>query len=87
MNKLTALFGLGILLSAIPAFAQVSEEEVQALRAQIELLTRRLDQLEQQNAQPAPAASNETTARVDAMDAELDAVQEQVAAMSWAERL
>jgi hypothetical protein len=93
MNKLTVLFGLAILLSSNPATAQVSEEEVQALRAQIEMLTKRLDQLEQENVQAAPAAapapsdSADTVARVDAMDAELDAVQEQVAAMSWAEKI
>ena len=42
MNKLTVLLGLGILLSSNPAIAQVSEEEMQALRAQIEMLTKPL---------------------------------------------
>lgn len=56
MKKLAALIGLGVLLSSPAAPAQVSEEEIQALRAQIETLTRRLDELERQNRQPAPSA-------------------------------
>jgi hypothetical protein len=49
MKKLTALLGLSILLCSSQALAQVSENEIKALRAQIEMLTQRLDQLEQQN--------------------------------------
>jgi hypothetical protein len=49
MKKLTALLGLSILLFSSQALAQVSEDEIEALRAQIEMLTQRLDQLEQQN--------------------------------------
>jgi hypothetical protein len=49
MKKLTALLGLSILLFSSQALAQVSEDEIKALRAQIELLTQRLDQLEGQN--------------------------------------
>ena len=56
MKKLAALIGLGVLLSSPAAPAQVSEEEIQALRTQIETLTRRLDELERQNRQPAPSA-------------------------------
>jgi hypothetical protein len=56
MKKLTVLLGLGILLFSHTALAQVSEEEIQALRAQIEMLTRRLDELEKQNLQAAPSA-------------------------------
>jgi hypothetical protein len=62
MKKLAALIGLGVLLSSPAAAAQVSEEEIQALRAQIETLTRRLDELERQNRQPAPSAGQAPTA-------------------------
>ena len=92
MKKLTVLVGLSILLCSTAVSAQVSEEEVQALRAQIEMLTKRLDELEkqsQQSAAPAPAVatSEETVAKVEEMDQQLEEVQQQVAAMSWAERL
>jgi hypothetical protein len=90
MKKLPVLVGLSILLCSTAVSAQVSEEEVQALRAQIEMLTKRLDELEKQNQQaaaPAAAASEETVAKVEEMDQELEEVQQQVAAMSWAERL
>jgi hypothetical protein len=92
MKKLTVLLGLSILLCSTAVSAQVSEEEVQALRAQIEMLTKRLDELEkqsQQSAAPAPAVatSEETVAKVEEMDQQLEEVQQQVAAMSWAERL
>jgi hypothetical protein len=36
MKKLAALLGLGVLLTSPTAPAQVSEEEINALRAQIE---------------------------------------------------
>lgn len=90
MKKLTVLLGLSFLLCSTAATAQVSEEEVQALRDQIKMLTKRLDQLEQQSQQtpaPAPAATEDTVAKVEEMDQELEEVQQQVAAMSWAERL
>ena len=92
MRKLTVLLGLSMLLCSTAVTAQVSEEEVQALRDQIELLTKRLDELEKQSqatapATPAPAASEETAAKVAEMDQELEEVQQSVAAMSWAEKL
>ena len=97
MRKLTILLGLSMLLCSTAATAQVSEEEVQALRDQIELLTKRLDELEKQSQQaapavpvaaaPAPAVSEETVAKVEEMDQELEEVQQSVAAMSWAEKL
>lgn len=49
MKKLTIMLGLSALLLSSQALAQVSENEIQTLRAQIELLTQRLDQLERQN--------------------------------------
>ncbi len=90
MNKLTVLIGLSVLLCSTAVSAQVSEEEVQALRAQIEMLTKRLDQLESQNKQTVEAStesSDETVAKVQEMDQELEDVQQSVAAMSWAERI
>ena len=96
MKKLTVLLGLSILLYSTAVTAQVSEEEVQALRDQIEMLTKRLDQLEKQSQQqaaqpvaaaPAPAATEETVAKVEELDQDMGEVKQQVAAMSWAERL
>lgn len=95
MKMLTVLLGLSVLLYSSATTAQVSEEEVQALRAQIELLTKRLDQLEMQNQQaaapagaaPATEATAETVARVDELDQQIVQVQDQVATMSWAERI
>jgi hypothetical protein len=103
MKKLTALFGLGILLFSSQALAQVSEDEIQALRAQIELLTKRLDDLEQQNqsmsrslqeAQAAATAPANGPSEGDAGTLEekidravADQVEERMAAVSWAERM
>jgi hypothetical protein len=51
MTKLRILLGVSILLCGTTAFAQVSDDEIGALRAQIEMLSKRLDDLEQQNAE------------------------------------
>jgi cell division protein FtsB len=93
MKKLTVLLGLSILLCSTATYAQVSEEEVQALRAQIEMLTKRLDQLEAQSQQEQAEvaqtveASQAATAKVDEVDERVAGVEEQVAGMSWAERM
>jgi len=103
MKKLTALLGLGILLFSSQALAQVSEDEIQALRAQIELLTERLDDLERQNqsmsrslqeAQAATAAPHDAPPEGSAGTLEekidravADQVEERMAAVSWAERM
>jgi hypothetical protein len=92
MRKLAILLVLNVIFLGTNAHAQVSEEEMQALRAQIEMLTKRLDELEQKNAQaapaaPAPATSPETVAKVEEMDQDLEDVKQSVAAMSWAEKL
>lgn len=90
MKKVAALLVLSTVLCSTGANAQVSEEEVQALRAQIEMLTKRLDQLESQNKQTVQAtteSNEETVAKVQEMDQELEGVQQSVAAMSWAERI
>jgi len=101
MKKQTVLLALGLVLSTTPALAQVSDTEIQALRQQIEALTRRLDQLEQQNtelsealrkggeqaaAQPAVAQSE---ADIDEKinQAVAESVDKKMAASSWAERL
>jgi hypothetical protein len=57
MKRHLALFLLGLIVTAPDVGAAVSDEEVQALREQIRLLSERLDQLEQANAtsQAAPA--------------------------------
>jgi len=49
MKKLTVLLGLCLIVFSTAAFSQVSEDEIQLLRQQIEMLTNRLDQLEKQN--------------------------------------
>lgn len=100
MRQLIALFGLGIFLFSQAALAQVSEEEIQALRVQIETLTKRLDELERQNREASPpspqAEAVVATGSTDALAASIDqridrAVTEQVdektAALSWAERM
>ena len=90
MRKMTVLLGLTFLLCSTAASAQVSEEEVQALRDQIEMLTKRLDEIERQNQQTQQAATQaaETAvAKAEAAEEQVATVQDQVAAMSWAERI
>jgi hypothetical protein len=100
MNKLTLLIGLGALLAGPPASAEVSETEIQVLRAQVEALTRRLDELERQNltmAQSLQQAERATPAASaaplpEAVDQRIvEVVTEQMdsslAAVSWTERL
>lgn len=96
MKKTILTLGLALLLSAPNAFAQVSDEEIRALRAQVEMLTRRLDQLEQQNAELTRSlqqAHDTPVAQVDeSLDEKIDSavaaqVDERMAAVSWAERI
>ena len=102
MTRLTILLGLGVLVFSSPAIAQVNEGEIQALRAQIELLNRRLDQLEQQNQEMSrslqEARAGEFTGSQAAagdqavLDEKIDQavaaqVDERMAAVSWAERI
>jgi hypothetical protein len=49
MRAAAAPLALALFATAIPAAAQVSDDEIQAMRSQIEMLTRRLDELEKQN--------------------------------------
>jgi len=95
MKKLSVLLGLSILLFSTAAFAQVSEEEIKLLRDQIEMLTKRLDQLESQNKEMSAAleqSEQQTVARAEAVvDEKAEAisadVDEKMAAVSWAERI
>ncbi|MEJ2383861.1 MAG: putative porin [Xanthomonadales bacterium] len=90
MRKLTLLLGLTVLLYSTAANAQVSEEEVKALRDQIEMLTKRLDELERQNQQTQQVtteAAETAVAKAEAVEERVATVQDQVAAMSWAERI
>lgn len=90
MKKLTTALILGAFLFT-SGLAQAGDDEIQALRKQIELLTQRIDELEKRQSEPVPApalvSDTETVARVDEMDKKLDDVQKSVDAMSWAERL
>lgn len=100
MQKLAILLGLGILIFSQAALAQVSEEEIRALRAQIEMLTQRLDELERQSRPASPSSPQAEAATgaasmdalADSADAKIDQaveaeVDEQMAALSWAERM
>jgi hypothetical protein len=100
MKKLIILIVLGIFPLGQTALAQISEDEIQALRAQIETLTKRLDELERQSraaspsspqgnaiagAAPTDAPAGPADEKIDrAVEAEVD---EQMAALSWAERM
>ena len=80
---------LAACLATASVQADVKDDELQALRAQIEILTKRLDELEMQNAKaaPAPQSTQATVARVEEMDKELEEVKQSVASLSWAEKL
>lgn len=96
MKKLTALLGLSLLIFSATAFAQVSEDEIQLLRQQVEMLTKRLDTLEAQNQQMAQIIEQSNAQSVakteEIVETKVDAavteqVDEKMAAVSWAERL
>jgi hypothetical protein len=100
MKKLTALICLVVTFSSPGIMADVSDEEVQALREQIRMLSERLDQLENANRETAAAVEevNETvTAQVastvdHSVDAKVDEAvsaqfDERLADVSWAERM
>jgi hypothetical protein len=91
MKKLTVLLGLSVLLcSTAAASAPVDEDELQALRDQIRMLTQRLDELERRNRQAEQAsteAAEAAVAKVETVEQKMVAVEEQIDAMSWAERM
>jgi hypothetical protein len=96
MKKLTVLLGLSLILCTATAQAQVSDDEIQLLRQQIEMLTQRLDALEIENkqlAQTVEQSSEQSATRTEeVVDAKVDQaaaeqVDEKMAAVSWAERI
>lgn len=96
MKKLAVLLVLIAVFFSPAGFAEVSDDEIQALREQIQLLTQRLDDLEMANQQTNAAFSEldqATNARVDeAVETRVDTavaeqVDERMAAVSWAERM
>lgn len=100
MKKLTVLLGLSAVLFTPLALGEVSDAEIQALRAQVAALTQRLEELERQNQvmshSPRPAEPASAAVANAPLPDELDrriaeVVTEQVdsslAAVSWAERL
>jgi hypothetical protein len=99
MIRLTILLFLVILVTVAPAQAQASDAELQALRAQIELLTERLDALERQNRElagspqdgasaAAPAGAASDAALEEKIDERVAAqIDDRMAAVSWAERI
>jgi hypothetical protein len=90
MRKVTVLLVLAVLLCSPAVHAQADPDELQALREQIEMLTKRLDELENQNTrqtEDATAASEQTVARAEEVDEKLGELDGQVASMSWAERI
>ncbi len=93
MKKLTALLGALALFFSPISIADTSADEIRLLREQIELLSKRLDQLEQNNqsSHSAQQANEAAIARVDeTVDEKIDTavekqVDEKMAAASWAE--
>jgi hypothetical protein len=96
MKKLMALIWLSLMVFSPAAMAGVSDEEVQAMREQIRILTERLDQLENANRENAAAVEqvNDTVAaQVDQTVEEkvnlaiAEQVDERLADVSWVERM
>ena len=96
MKKLIVLAGLSLVFTATASVAQVSEDEIQLLRQQIEMLTQRLDELEAQNkqlTQEMQESEAQTVAKTEEIvDSKVDEaiteqVDEKMAAVSWAERI
>ena len=96
MKKLTAMLGALTLIFSPLSMADTSADEIRLLREQIELLSKRLDELEQKSQQDSTSAqqANEVAMkRVDeAVDEKVETavaeqVDSQVAALSWAERM
>jgi len=94
MKNYIALSGLVLFLVSPVLQAEVSDEEVQALREQIRLLSERLDQLEQSRqmeqtvSTPAPSpAQDESLIDQKVEQAVTATVNEKMASMSWAERM
>jgi hypothetical protein len=89
-----ALCGVVLLMSCPVSRAEVSDNEVRALREQIHLLSERLDQLEKTRttAQSTHARENVAGRETQVLDKKIDQViasrvDEKMSAMSWTERL
>ena len=96
MKKRAVLPLLIQILFSPASFAEVSDVEIQALREQIQMLTRRMDELEEANQQTSETVAGldqATTVRVDeAVESKVNGIVEEqledhLAAVSWAERL
>ena len=94
MKKYLAVSSLIWMLSSPVLQADVSDQEVQALRDQIRLLSERLDQLEHSSrqAQESATAVASTTQDEKVLDEKIDQavaskVDEKMTAVSWAERM
>jgi len=94
MRNYMALSGLILVMFCPGLQADVSDEEVQALREQIRLLSERLDQLENssQAAQTAAATDSGTQSPDEILEEKINqavasSVDEKMSAVSWAERI
>jgi len=92
MKKLIILLVLSLSLCSTSTFAQVSDDEIQLLRQQIQMLTERLDAMERQNKQLAETveeSKTQTVAQTEEIVTEKvdEKVDEKMAAVSWAERI
>jgi len=94
MKNYVALCGLIFLMSCPGLRAEVSEDEVQALREQIRILSERLDQIESATrTEQTVAARDSSTGSPDQVleekinEAVASSVDEKMSALSWAERI
>jgi len=96
MKKQTVILVLAAVLFSPAGFAEVGDDEIRALRDQVQMLTRRLDALEKSNQQTSQAVTEldqATTARVDeAVESKVEPfvteqIDERMAGVSWAERM
>ena len=96
MKKLTILLGLTAALFSQTAFAQVSADEFQVLREQIQILTQRLDELEKVNQQTTPSVERAQATTVAPVNEPIkekidqdgnEQFGDRMAAVSWAERM
>jgi hypothetical protein len=96
MKKLAVILVLVAALFSPASYAEINDDEIRALREQVQMLTRRLDELEKSNQQTSEAVTEldqATTARVDeALEAKVEPlvaeqIDDRMAAVSWAERM
>lgn len=96
MKKLAVILVLVAALFSPASYAEINDDEIRALREQVQMLTRRLDELEKSNQQTSEAVTEldqATTVRVDeALEARVEPlvaeqIDDRMAAVSWAERM